>query len=163
MERTEEHMKQVKRLSIFVKGIPAPQGSMTPIRTKSGVTFMKHASKGLPAWRNQVIAELEAWWARINNQERDWIPEDRAYHLDVDFYLPRPKSHTKKQKLDHYRWQRPDLDKLVRAIGDALEIAGILKDDARIASISAVKVYAPADMNTGAAIVLRPIGRKNGE
>jgi Holliday junction resolvase RusA-like endonuclease len=36
----------------------------------------------------------------------------------------------------------PDLDKLLRAIGDALTIAGVFADDSRIIEINASKSFA---------------------
>ena len=60
------------------------------------------------------------------------------------FCLPRPKSvrgviPTSKSSYD--------LDKLCRALGDALEGAGVLKNDSRITTWHARKRYAEADSN----------------
>jgi crossover junction endodeoxyribonuclease RusA len=38
----------------------------------------------------------------------------------------------------------PDLDKLIRAVGDSLTTAGIISDDSRIIAIHAQKLYADA-------------------
>jgi len=52
----------------------------------------------------------------------------------------------------------PDLDKLVRAVGDALAIAGVYADDSRIVRISARKVYAQG-IEPGASISVKTISR----
>jgi Holliday junction resolvase RusA-like endonuclease len=45
----------------------------------------------------------------------------------------------------------PDLDKLIRAVGDSLTDAGIIRDDSRIITITARKLYAD-DRGPGAVI-----------
>jgi crossover junction endodeoxyribonuclease RusA len=68
--------------------------------------------------------------------------------LDLEFRFSRPKAHfgtgknasRLKTTAPHRHASKPDVDKLVRAIGDAL--TGIaIRDDAQIASLSAEKVY----------------------
>ena len=50
---------------------------------------------------------------------------------------------------------KPDLDKLIRAVGDGLSVdAGLLKDDSRISSIKAEKRYCERQEVPGALIVL---------
>ena len=59
---------------------------------------------------------------------------------DITFYLPMPKSWTKSKKkemLGNPHRQKPDLDNLIKALGDALH-----GDDSHIASIAARKVWA---------------------
>lgn len=59
--------------------------------------------------------------------------------LGVTFYMPRPASISiKKRPLPIVA---PDLDKMIRGVGDALKAAGVYKDDAQIVSIQATKVY----------------------
>jgi Holliday junction resolvase RusA-like endonuclease len=48
------------------------------------------------------------------------------------------------------------LDKLVRAVGDALAIAGVYTDDSRITRISARKLYAQG-VEPGASITVKTI------
>lgn len=115
-------------ISFRVDGNPAAQGSMKHIGNGRLVSM----AKGLPKWRKLVIAAAQ------ETTGLDWDPLDGAVAVVVDFYLPRPK--TTKFKL----WPAgtPDLDKLQRAIGDALTMAGIIKDDARIVDWSARKRWA---------------------
>jgi Holliday junction resolvase RusA-like endonuclease len=55
----------------------------------------------------------------------------------VAFYLPKPK--TVDRQLPSVS---PDLDKLIRAVGDSLTDSGVVIDDSRIVRISARKLYA---------------------
>jgi Holliday junction resolvase RusA-like endonuclease len=68
--------------------------------------------------------------------------------LEAEFRFPRPMSHWRsgsfagdlKRSAPTYCKTRPDLDKLLRAVGDA--ITGIVcVDDAQLGEINAVKVY----------------------
>jgi len=58
--------------------------------------------------------------------------------LRVNFYLPRPKSLPKKVN-SHLK--KPDLDKLVRAVKDALTRV-VWKDDSQVIELMASKAYA---------------------
>jgi Holliday junction resolvase RusA-like endonuclease len=61
-----------------------------------------------------------------------------AVALAIDFYLPRPKT-LPRRVVEHCK--KPDLDKLVRSVNDAL--TGILYgDDAQVVAIRASKRYA---------------------
>ena len=62
--------------------------------------------------------------------------------LDVEFRFTMPKSR-KKADRDRgwaYKVTKPDLDKLIRAIGDALEASGVITSDAQIVDIRAEKL-----------------------
>jgi len=50
----------------------------------------------------------------------------------------------------------PDLDKLIRAVGDSLTDSGVVTDDSRIVRISARKVYAQG-IEPGASIVVKAL------
>jgi crossover junction endodeoxyribonuclease RusA len=63
-------------------------------------------------------------------------PIDEPLELSVIFYLPRPKTATR-----DFPAVMPDLDKLIRAVGDSLS-GLVYVDDSRIVSISAQKRYA---------------------
>jgi Holliday junction resolvase RusA-like endonuclease len=63
--------------------------------------------------------------------------------------MPRPKSVSRK-----YPNTAPDLDKLLRGIGDALQIAGVISNDGQIVSIEAHKVYSDVPADNGVEIWL---------
>lgn len=81
------------------------------------------------------------------NQPRS--PIDSPAAVRMDFYLPRPK---------RPRYEapavKPDADKLARSIFDALEAAGILKNDSRVTHLEATKHYADARNPAGAHITI---------
>ena len=65
-------------------------------------------------------------------------PYEGAVAVLVRFFFLRPKSVSEKKRPHHI--VKPDLDKLVRNIGDALK-GVIYAEDARIVSIAATKAY----------------------
>ncbi len=146
-----------------VYGIPAPQGSKIPgVSSKTGKMFVREQSgKTLKSWREDV--KNAALTARGVNPD-DGISADSqiptltgAIRLGINFYMPRPASvSVKKRPLPIVA---PDLDKLVRGVGDALKAAGVYRDDAQVVSIQAVKVYGTdeAQSSPGAWIVISEI------
>jgi crossover junction endodeoxyribonuclease RusA len=119
-------------ISFTIAGVPAPQGSK--VRTKWGVREDNPATR---PWRTAVAWEATA---AMNGRQ----PFDMPLELLVDFYFPRPKSHYLKSGLrstaPYWCATRPDTDKLLRAIGDA--ITGIVvRDDAQLVLINARKLY----------------------
>ena len=124
-------------LTIDVSGEPASQGSHSVINGRIvQVNSSKHKK-----WRNAVV------FAALDLIGDDWTPIDEPVELTVIFYLPRPKSVLNRS----FPAVMPDLDKLVRAIGDSLTNAGIIIDDSRIITITAKKLYAD-DRGPGAVI-----------
>ena len=119
-----------------VLGIPAPQGSKNAY-VRAGRAILVEASKALPAWRSAV---MEAARQELNSMEVG-EPFTDPVLLDVTFYLERPK--TTKHK--RYPAGKPDLDHLIRAVGDSLTQAGVLKDDSLIVQIVARKIWCSTD------------------
>jgi len=116
-------------LTIDVSGDPASQGSHSVINGRIvQVNSTKHKR-----WRNAVV------FAALDVIGEDWVPIDEPVELSVIFYLPRPKTATRE-----FPAVMPDLDKLIRAVGDSLTTAGIISDDSRIIAIHAQKLYADA-------------------
>jgi crossover junction endodeoxyribonuclease RusA len=116
-------------LTIDVSGDPASQGSHSVINGRIvQVNSTKHKR-----WRNAVV------FAALDLIDEDWVPIDEPVELSVIFYLPRPKTATRE-----FPAVMPDLDKLIRAVGDSLTTAGIISDDSRIIAIHAKKLYADA-------------------
>ncbi len=67
------------------------------------------------------------------------------------FYFNRPKSTPKKQ---NWKTTKPDLDNLLKGVQDALERAGVFKNDAQICDTSSRKIF--SDKNSGVYIMLKP-------
>lgn len=123
-------------LSVFVPGIPAPQGSKRHV----GRGILVESSKQLKPWRLDVTTTCAA--ART-----DPPLEQAAVWLRFEF--PRPKSHYRTGRHAHElrpdaperHAVKPDVDKLARAILDALTAAGVLRDDSRVTDLIVAKRY----------------------
>jgi Holliday junction resolvase RusA-like endonuclease len=101
-------------LSVWVAGLPKPQGSKTYL----GRGRMRESSKGLPSWRADVRAALLATGVRVPG----------AVSAGLEFVMPRPQRARPGQPADRI----PDLDKLTRGVLDAMTSAGVIEDDARV-------------------------------
>lgn len=120
-----------------VYGTPAPQGSKKFV----GKGRMIESSKKLPAWRKTVTQAAHAVAPKQ--------PLDCPVSVQATFWVPKPQ---------RPRFNVPatpgDLDKYLRAVGDALEQAGVLKNDARITHWNATKHYADQHNPPGAHITI---------
>jgi Holliday junction resolvase RusA-like endonuclease len=110
--------------STFVEGTPVPQGSKS--LSKYGVMY--EANKALKPWRETVAATASWTMAGIPLMEGPLV-------LAVFFAMPRPPS-VKRE----FPSVKPDLDKLTRAIGDALS-GVVYKDDAQIIRLDIIQIY----------------------
>jgi crossover junction endodeoxyribonuclease RusA len=142
-------MEPLPLLKFEVKGLAVPQGSKAGVirgKTKKGTpkVVMIDSATGLDAWRAQVVsaAQLAAG--------HEWTPVDAPVMCQLWVFLPRPKA----TRFREYPAGPPDVDKLQRAIGDALKMAKILTDDARIVQWIAGKRWAPPGQIPFAAIKL---------
>jgi Holliday junction resolvase RusA-like endonuclease len=126
-------------VSLSVIGDPASQGSHAIM---NGRIVQVNSSKH-KAWRKAIVQEA------IATLPDDWQPIDEPCELIVNFYMPKPAS--VKRSLPTVS---PDLDKLIRAVGDSLTDSGIVVDDSRIVRISARKLYAEG-IEPGATILVR--------
>lgn len=143
--------------SVHVPGIPQQQGSKTafalPVTLWSlpyvpfvvrGKTVMKDANETkLKAWRDLVAGYATEYMAQ---EETERVESGHPVRISAYFEFPRLKSHFKsdgvtlREGRDFYKHTNPDLDKLQRAIGDAL--TGVCyKDDSQIASWDTRKMY----------------------
>jgi Holliday junction resolvase RusA-like endonuclease len=109
-----------------IAGEPVPQGSMRHV----GGGRLIH-SKNLIVWRKKVAAHVRS----VSD-----VSIDGPVIIDVLFCLSKPK--TVKRDLPTVA---PDLDKLQRAIGDALSVdCDFLKDDAQVVEWHSRKIYGDA-------------------
>lgn len=125
-------------LTFFVPGKPAPQGSHRHV----GRGVLRESSPHVGPWRERVaIAAHNAMNGRpiYSGQVEVWL----------DFILPRPKSTPKTRTPPAIK--RPDIDKLARAILDAIT-GTILADDAQVTYLSATKRLAEIDETPGVRI-----------
>lgn len=103
---------------------------------------MYEANRNLKPWRAHAITQLRAAWAGE--------PITHGVHVEAQFVFARPKSHYRTGRNSHllrddapaFKTSAPDLDKLQRALGDALTQSGVLRDDALIVTWVARKSWA---------------------
>ena len=129
-------------IQVFVPGIPQPQGSKNAY-VRGNRAVLVEANKKLPSWRKLLTERLEA--ANTSCQ-----PLEGAVSLEVIFLMPQAKSNKK-----DYPYQKPDLDKLLRAVGDSATNAGVISDDSQICEIVAHKLWASEEFDSGAVITLK--------
>jgi len=127
-------------VSFSVTGNPASQGSHAIMQGRIvQVNSSKHK-----AWR-KAIAE-----AATESLPDNWNLIDEPCELVVNFYMPKPKTVTRPLPS-----VSPDLDKLIRAVGDSLT-GTVITDDSRIVRISARKLYAEG-IQPGATISVKTL------
>ena len=105
-----------------VNGLPIPQGSMKVINGH----IIHSQGSALASWRSQIALEAKKAGAK---------PHLEPTEIDLIFTMPRPKTVTR-----DYPSVAPDLDKLVRAVLDALTSVAY-RDDGQVVSINAHKQY----------------------
>lgn len=161
-------MDRTPDFEVFVPGIPRPQGS----KTRNANGSMRESSKYVKEWRKAIAVAARA--AHLNR-----VAMVGPMTLAVEFLFPRPlKGHTVRctQKCrvglgagchlcngsgfrlsdtaPIYMTGKPDKDKLVRAVGDALVTAGVVIDDSLFVKDheSGCKRYANPGEHPGARI-----------
>jgi Holliday junction resolvase RusA-like endonuclease len=134
------------RLTFFVPGIPVPQGSKTAYVSKStGRPIVVDKDVRLPQWRMKITAY--ALDAKANSAMR--LPIDGAVGSQITFFMPRPKSHygsgknatTLKPSAPLWPATMPDIDKLLRAVFDALTDAQVWHDDGQVVFVTMTERY----------------------
>ena len=115
-------------IELEVFGDPAPQGSKRVVRGR-----VIEASKKLKPWRVAIEQACQPY-----KEQNIYLGPIR---LEVDFFLPRPTS--VKMTKRPFPIVPPDVDKLLRAVGDGVGQSGyIWGDDSQIVEIIGRKYYA---------------------
>jgi crossover junction endodeoxyribonuclease RusA len=110
----------------YIVGIPKPQGSMRHV----GHGRIIHSSPKLLPWRDHVMAHIMA-------KQPD--PYDGPVSVRIGIFLTTPKK--PKHPLPISR-SAGDIDKHARTILDALQLSGIIADDAQVVDLKVSKRYA---------------------
>jgi len=138
------------RVAFDVPSEPQPQGSSRAFRHRhTGRVMVTSDNARLRPWRDAVC-----WHAR-QAMHTPWLigtvarpPFEGPVAVVLEFRFARPAGHFGKRGLPPSAPSghvvRPDLDKLVRAVLDALSEAGVWRDDAQVVSIAARKAYGSA-------------------
>ncbi len=122
-----------------VLGLPAPQGSKT--RMPNGAMVEAGSASGRLRHKDWRTAVADA--AREVAEHDDVAaPLDGPLGLSVEFRFPMAQSRPKAVRALGRAWKvsKPDTDKLLRSVGDALTVGGLIVDDARFVAVEAVKV-----------------------
>lgn len=137
-------MNQVR---FFTEGIPAPEGSHKYVGHRGGRPVVAHDNPRLAAWRTLVARD-----ARNAAHTAGWDkPHDGPVTVEAHFYLPRPK----RPRFANHAAIKPDLDKLARAVGDALAApGGPLAEDSRIVTWVLTKHWASDSQPPGVHITV---------
>jgi Holliday junction resolvase RusA-like endonuclease len=126
-------------VSFTVRGVPVPQGSKRALvhRSTGRAVVIEQGGQRHKDWRQDVkAAAREAMiWDTVS------VPFTGPVGVSICFTVPKPKSAPKTRRT----WpdKRPDLDKLVRAILDAIT-GEVIADDAQVVYLLARKLY-PGD------------------
>lgn len=120
-------------VTFTVYGEAAPQGSKAP-------------------WGAESNPRTRPWRAAVTAEAAETMKDRRVItgpvELTVVFHFLRPKGHygtgknegVVKGSAPSHHTKTPDLDKLIRAIGDALK-GVVLRDDSQICAVRARKTY----------------------
>jgi crossover junction endodeoxyribonuclease RusA len=115
-----------------VPGRPYPQGSLRAFKTKTGAIVTPQ--------KNTVLS----YRGDIQNHYGEPSPVEGPVAVTVEFRFMRPKSHFNKSGLKPAApvemTQSPDVDKLARAVLDALT-AYAYHDDKQVVTLDATKVW----------------------
>ena len=126
-------------IAFTVPGRPQPQGSMKAF-VRGNRAFLTSDNSALKDWRAAVGYHALKAGARLL---------EGPIRIDAAFSIQRPKGHFRTGKNAHLLRDsapvvpttKPDLDKLVRAVLDAL--TGVcFNDDAQVTQVNATKSYA---------------------
>jgi Holliday junction resolvase RusA-like endonuclease len=110
-------------------------------------TLVHSDSPALLEWRRRIVA------AARGAGEADRLGRGEAASVRMQFRVARPPSVPARKR--RHPVVPPDLDKLVRAVMDALTEAGVWADDAQVCSIRASMRYAGEGEQPGVLVDVR--------
>lgn len=154
--------------AVRILGIPVPQGSKVAFidRATKSARLKDANEKTLKTWRKHVTNT-----ARTAISPLDGVPFTGPVQVWVRFTFERPASHWRTGRNAHllkdtapiYPTYKLDVDKLQRAIFDALTDAGIWADDGLVVDVRARKFYAGehelALDQAGVDIIIEPLAQ----
>lgn len=121
------------RIEFTVYGKPIPQGSMHAVQGK----YQKFPSiisnqKDLRPWRQDVATQ-----AQLEMVKGGWAVQSGAIRVACFFFFQKPKS--AKKSVEH-KLTKPDIDKLLRGILDALTSV-VFVDDSQVVAVNVFKAF----------------------
>lgn len=118
-------------LAIFIPGNPAAKGNIRYLGQRGGRAILTDATKNLKPWDSRVRSAL------LDDENQPKAYFDGPVHIELEFVMPRPVSTPK--RFTPPAVKKPDLDKLQRAVFDAISSAGVWRDDSQVVSVQASK------------------------
>ena len=149
-------------ITFTVRGLPAPQGSKRAFRNKhSGRIQQVESSKRVAPWRSDVRDAALAAMGYVHDGDPIGDPLTGPVAIRLEFRMPRPKGHygsgrnaaVLKASAPTRPAGKPDVDKLARAILDAIT-AIVIADDSQVVDLHASKVYANEHRAVGVHVVV---------
>jgi crossover junction endodeoxyribonuclease RusA len=132
-------------------GVPQQQGSMRAFVPRGHRhAIVTDSNRDLKSWRQLVAQAAQAAILALPATDRGVL--EGGVRLTVAFYLPRPKSLAARETA---HTKKPDLDKFVRGVQDALS-AIAFRDDAQVVDLVAMKRYAATGSPAHAEIWIEP-------
>lgn len=139
-----------------IPGRPRPQGSAKWIPGRG-------TGRPVPV-KNQAEVQHRAYVTAFLAAAHDAPPLDVPLAASVSFTFTRPKSHYRtgrnagllKPSAPRFHAQPPDLDKLLRLLGDALTIAGVITDDGLLVAWTATRRWAEPGEAEATTVTLSP-------
>ena len=124
-----------------VYGDPIPQGSKT-CGIRGGKAIMWDDNKNLGWWRDHVEVVARARTRATARATRTpWAPMTGPLQVVLLFALPKPARAPVRTRTWPAGRGVGDLDKLTRAVFDALEAAGVMTNDAQVCTLLTTKDY----------------------
>ena len=117
--------------TVTIPGPGQPQGSSRAF-VRGDRAIVTSANPNLAGWKKSAVLHIKQVLNDVGLRE----PWEGPVRLVVGDYRKRPKGSKRAQPT-----VRPDLDKILRSIGDVLTTAGAYKDDAQVCEIEAFKEY----------------------
>lgn len=125
-------------LTFEIIGDPKAQGSKVAFMAGGKARMKEQSGLNHATWRNQVADVARTIAEHVDVP----APLDGPLTLNVEFRFRMPKSRPARIRAlgEHPKTTAPDTSKLVRALEDGIQAAGLITDDARFWCITAFKV-----------------------
>ena len=131
-------------ITFSVEGVPVPQGSKKGFVVRGRAVLVDDNKDKLKPWRAKVAAAADLGHTFTG-----------PVLVAAVFYMPRPKTVRR-----IFPSVKPDLDKLMRALGDGMTDGGLLADDSLIVTQFIHKRYASDTNPVGVRVLVMETGEE---
>jgi Holliday junction resolvase RusA-like endonuclease len=136
------------RAQFIVDGAPKAQPRVKAFARKIGASYVARV------FTPGTAEEWKSLVATAAKSETPPQPLEGPVSVQIDFYMPRPKSLYRKSDPESIVWcgSKPDADNLAKAVIDAMTQLGWWRDDAAIARLLVTKSYTAKHGTPGARV-----------